>query len=80
LVPPLKFIPAAEETGLIVQIGEWVLREACRQNKRWQDAGLPLVRVAVNVSALQFMQPKFVELVRSVLSETGLPPECSSSS
>ena len=54
LVPPIKFIPMAEETGLIVPIGEWALREACRQNKAWQDAGLPFINVSVNVSARQF--------------------------
>ena len=49
MVPPIKFIPLAEETGLIVPIGNWVMREACRQNKAWQDAGLPHLNVCVNV-------------------------------
>ena len=56
MVPPIKFIPMAEETGLIVPIGDWVLREACRQNKAWQDAGLPPIAVSVNVSARQFRE------------------------
>ena len=58
LVPPIKFIPAAEETGLIVPIGDWVLHEACRQNKAWQDAGLPPMVVSVNVSARQFREKR----------------------
>jgi len=56
LVYPLDFIPVAEDTGLIVPIGEWVLREACAANKRWQMAGLPTLTVTVNLSALQFQQ------------------------
>ena len=56
VVPPIEFIPIAEETGLIVPIGDWVLREACRQNKAWQDAGLPPMTVCVNVSARQFQR------------------------
>ncbi|MFT9848634.1 sensor domain-containing protein [Aneurinibacillus sp. REN35] len=73
-VSPAKFIPIAEETGLIIAIGEWVLRTACEQNKRWLDAGYTPLRVSVNVSALQFQQPTFVSLVRDVLMETGLDP------
>jgi EAL domain-containing protein (putative c-di-GMP-specific phosphodiesterase class I) len=60
---------------LIVPIGEWVLRTACAQAKKWQDAGLPAVPVAVNVSAVQFRQQGFAELIRSVLQETGLDPK-----
>ena len=72
LVPPDRFIRIAENSGLIVPIGEWVLRTACSQAKKWQDDGLPAVSVAVNVSAVQFRQQGFCELIRSVLHETGL--------
>jgi diguanylate cyclase (GGDEF)-like protein/PAS domain S-box-containing protein len=72
LVPPDKFIRVAENSGLIVPIGEWVLRTACRQARKWQDDGLPAVSVAVNVSAVQFRQQGFCELIRSVLRQTGL--------
>jgi EAL domain-containing protein (putative c-di-GMP-specific phosphodiesterase class I) len=74
LVFPLQFIPAAEETGLIVPIGEWVLRTACAQNKAWQDARLPSIRMAVNLSATQFQQQDLVETVARVLKEAGLDP------
>jgi len=72
LVPPDKFIRIAENSGLIMPIGEWVLRTACSQARKWQDAGLPPVPVAVNVSAVQFRQEGFRELIRRVLHETGL--------
>jgi diguanylate cyclase (GGDEF)-like protein/PAS domain S-box-containing protein len=72
MVPPIKFIPTAEETGLIVPIGDWVLREACRQNKAWQDAGLPPMAVSVNVSARQFRERDLVSRVASALKESGL--------
>jgi diguanylate cyclase (GGDEF)-like protein/PAS domain S-box-containing protein len=75
LVPPDKFIRIAENSGLIVPIGEWVLRTACSQARRWQDEGLPAVRIAVNVSAVQFRQDGFRDLIRDVLHETGLAPE-----
>jgi diguanylate cyclase (GGDEF)-like protein/PAS domain S-box-containing protein len=75
LVPPDRFIRIAENSGLIVPIGEWVLRAACRQAKKWQDDGLPAVSVAVNVSAVQFRQQGFCELIRNVLHETGLAPQ-----
>ena len=75
LVPPDKFIRIAENSGLIVPIGEWVLRTACRQARSWQDEGLPAVSVAVNVSAVQFRQEGFCELIRRVLRETGLAPQ-----
>ncbi|SDV51041.1 sensor domain-containing protein [Chitinasiproducens palmae] len=73
--PPDSFIPVAEESGLIVAIGEWVLREACRQQVAWQQAGLPVVPVAVNVSPLQFHHPHFFETVRTVLESNGLAPQ-----
>jgi diguanylate cyclase (GGDEF)-like protein/PAS domain S-box-containing protein len=74
LVSPARFIPLAEETGLIVPIGEWVLRTACRQNKSWQDAGLPPLVVAVNLSPRQFRQEDLCGMVDRVLRETGLAP------
>ena len=74
VVPPGKFIPLAEETGLIVPIGKWVLRAACAQNKAWQDAGLEPIVVSVNVSARQFRQDNLVRAVAEVLEETGLEP------
>jgi diguanylate cyclase (GGDEF)-like protein/PAS domain S-box-containing protein len=72
LIPPVKFIPLAEDTGFIGPLGEWVLRTACRQMKRWQTAGLPLPKVAVNVSARQFERGNFIRLVADILAETGL--------
>jgi diguanylate cyclase (GGDEF)-like protein/PAS domain S-box-containing protein len=72
LVPPAQFVPVAEDCGLIIQIGRWVLREACRQMRAWQDAGLPLLPLAVNVSAVEFRDESFVEGLRAILSETGL--------
>ena len=73
-VSPADFIPLAEETGLIVPMGEWVLRTACRQAKAWLDTGSPVDRIAVNVSVKQFVQQGFPDTVRSVLDETGLDP------
>jgi EAL domain-containing protein (putative c-di-GMP-specific phosphodiesterase class I) len=75
LVPPDKFIRIAENSGLIVPIGEWVLRTACSQARKWQDEGLPAVPVAVNVSAVQFRREGFCELIQKVLHETGLAPQ-----
>jgi len=72
-VPPLDFIPVAEETGMILPIGEWVLRAACMQAKAWLDEGLSSGRIAVNVSGLQLAQRGFPGLVAAVLRETGLP-------
>jgi len=72
LVPPSQFVPIAEECGLIIQIGRWVLREACRQARAWQDAGLRRLPIAVNVSAVEFRDKSFVEGVRTTLAETGL--------
>jgi len=74
LVPPDRFISLAEETGLIVPLGNWVLRVACAQAKAWLDAGLPLL-LAVNLSARQFQQQDMPERVRAVLADTGLPAE-----
>jgi diguanylate cyclase (GGDEF)-like protein len=74
LMLPDLFIPLAEETGLIVQIGEWVLREACTQNQAWRKEGLPPIAVSVNVSARQFRQGILVNSVSSILAETGLDP------
>ncbi len=75
MVPPITFIPLAEQTGLINGIGEWILKTACIQNKKWQQMGLPLVRMAVNVSVNQFRDPNMVEKVKKILMETGLAPE-----
>ncbi|WP_323165399.1 putative bifunctional diguanylate cyclase/phosphodiesterase [Pseudomonas bubulae] len=75
-VPPGNFIVLAEETGLISAIGEFVLREACRQACEWQRAGLAPIRVSVNLSGHQLRQGKLVSLVRQVLEETGLAPDC----
>lgn len=74
IIPPDKFISVAEENGLIVRLGTYVLREACRQNRAWQDAGLPKLKVAVNLSALQLRDNAFVPLVMQILAETGLEP------
>ncbi|SFU53710.1 putative bifunctional diguanylate cyclase/phosphodiesterase [Pseudoduganella namucuonensis] len=74
LVPPNDFIPVAEEIGLIIPLGAWVLRAACRQNRAWQLAGLPGMRMAVNLSTYQFRQKDLPEFVASVLEETGLAP------
>ena len=74
-VMPGDFIPLAEETGLINEIGEWVLREACRQNKEWQARGLAPRRMAVNLSARQFADKAFLDTVTRVLQETGLDPK-----
>jgi diguanylate cyclase (GGDEF)-like protein/PAS domain S-box-containing protein len=72
MIPPIKFIPIAEDTGLIVPIGDWVLHEACRQNKAWQAAGLPPVTVCVNVSARQFKEKNLIGRVVSALQDSGL--------
>jgi diguanylate cyclase (GGDEF)-like protein/PAS domain S-box-containing protein len=72
LLPPSQFVSIAEDCGLIIQIGRWVLYEACRQAREWQDAGLPFKRVSINVSAVEFRDKSFVECVRAILSETGL--------
>lgn len=74
LVSPSEFIPLAEETGLIVTLGKWVIQEACKQNKAWQDLGLTSVPVSVNISAHQFMQKDFIHHIDRILKETGLTP------
>jgi diguanylate cyclase (GGDEF)-like protein len=74
LVPPAAFIPLAEECGLIGPIGEWVLREACRQGKAWQQAGLSPMRIAVNVAASQFRAGDLVQTIRRALDDAGLEP------
>jgi diguanylate cyclase (GGDEF)-like protein len=75
LIPPLRFIPIAEETGLILQVGEWVLRETCRQGRQWLDEGLQPITLAVNVSPQQFCRGDLSNLVATCLSETGFPAE-----
>ncbi len=75
LIPPAQFVPIAEDCGLIIPIGRWVLREACRQARAWQVEGLPPLPIAVNVSAVEFRHKGFVEGVRTILSETGLPAQ-----
>ncbi|MBH0161808.1 bifunctional diguanylate cyclase/phosphodiesterase [Fictibacillus sp. 26RED30] len=74
-ISPAEFIPIAEETGLILQIGEWVLHGACRQNKAWQNAGYAPLRMAVNISSRQFQQSDLVERVSRILRETELEPQ-----
>ena len=75
LVPPAKFIPLAEETGLIVPIGQWVIRAACEQNMAWERAGYGALRIAVNLSARQFAQPNLALSIASTLTKAGLEPE-----
>lgn len=75
MISPAEFIPLAEESGLIIPIGEWVLRTACMQNKRWQDAGHQPIRVSVNLSAMQFIQQDLVEKIGIILDETRLSSE-----
>lgn len=76
MVPPGHFIGLAEETGLILPIGAWVIRTACAQCKAWQDNGLGKFRIAINLSVRQFGEPNLVNFVREVLQETGLEPQC----
>ncbi|MES2670352.1 MAG: EAL domain-containing protein [Pseudomonadota bacterium] len=73
-IPPVQFIPLAEESGLILEIGEWVLHEACRTLHRWHQAGMTDLTMAVNVSVLQLLRGDFSEIVRRVLIDTGVPP------
>jgi diguanylate cyclase (GGDEF)-like protein/PAS domain S-box-containing protein len=74
-VPPDEFIPASEKNGLILPIGEWVLKTACSQARNWLEAGFHTIPVSVNVSAVQFRQEGFCQLIKGVLDETGLPPQ-----
>ena len=75
VISPFKFISLAEETGLIVPLGEWILRESCRQTKEWQEAGLPPLVVSVNVSVRQLADPEFIVKIKTILKETGLDPK-----
>lgn len=75
MIPPDRFIPLADESGLINEIGVWVLRQACRQGRRWSEAGHRDVFMAVNVSAVQFGQPMLLEVVSQILEETGFRPQ-----
>jgi diguanylate cyclase (GGDEF)-like protein len=77
LIHPLRFIPIAEETGLIIPIGEWVLRTACAQTKIWHEtSAYPDLKLSVNISVKQFKQKNFVSLISKIIKETGLKPEC----
>ncbi|MDP1979637.1 EAL domain-containing protein [Undibacterium sp.] len=76
MVPPIRFIRIAEDCGVIIPIGRWVLREACAQTKQWQDDGLTIAAISVNISAVEFRRQDFVEGVRTILAETGLSPNC----
>lgn len=73
-ISPGVFIPLAEKTGLIIEIGDWVIKEACRQNKEWQDRGYPPTKISVNLSVKQFLQKNLLEKVEKILKETGLEP------
>ena len=75
-IEPARFIGLAEETGLIVPIGEWVLRTACEQNRAWREAGLPPVKTAVNLSARQLKNSELIERVLAVVADTGIEPDC----
>ncbi len=76
LIGPDQFIPVAEDCGLILPIGAWVLRQACEQARAWADAGLPAITVAVNVSALEFRDKNFLESLFAIFRETGVEPKC----
>ena len=75
IIPPLKFIPIAEGNELIIPIGEQVLKDACRQNKLWQDMGYKPITISVNISVIQFKREGFVETIASILKDTGLDPQ-----
>ncbi len=74
LIPPMQFIPLAEESGLIVEIGEWVLVEVCRQSAAWRQAGYDRVKIAANVSSMQFARADFVSIVSQILSQSNVDP------
>src|SRR6202034_4268483 len=73
-VPPADFIPIAEESGLIVPIGRWVLAEACHQAQAWQDIGLTPLRIAINISAVELRAADFVRFISQIIAATGLEP------
>jgi EAL domain-containing protein (putative c-di-GMP-specific phosphodiesterase class I) len=75
MISPIRFIPVAEETGLIIPIGEWILKTACVQTRLWQENGFPELHVTVNLSARQLKHPNLTEMVSRVLEETGLDPK-----
>ncbi|CUB02195.1 putative bifunctional diguanylate cyclase/phosphodiesterase [Marinomonas fungiae] len=75
MITPDKFIPIAEESGLILPLGEWVIRRACEQLKLWQEQGLTPINLSVNLSGRQFLQPNLVEVVQQILQETGIDPK-----
>lgn len=75
IIPPVSFIPLAEETGLIIPMGEWAIRIGCQENKKWQKAGYPPITVSVNISAKQFFHSNLVEIVQSALTEKELQPK-----
>ena len=75
VVPPMKFISLAEDSGIIVKLGLWVLRTACLQQVAWHQAGLPAIKMSVNVSPRQFREPSFAETVAAVLKESAIPPQ-----
>lgn len=74
-ISPGQFIPLAEDTGLIVPLGEWIFREACRQARSWIDAGLPPLCLSVNISARHFREPDLCQTIADIIAETGVPPE-----
>jgi len=74
-MPPSKFIPIAEDTGLIISIGEWVIQKACRQAKAWQEEGVPILNLSINLSARQFHKQTIVETISRILQETGFDPQ-----
>ncbi|MDR3672997.1 MAG: EAL domain-containing protein [Holophaga sp.] len=76
LIPPAEFLPLAEDTGFILQLGDWILLEACRQARRWLDRDPMPLRIAVNLSGRQFWQEDLLATIHRILAETGLPPEC----